>query len=225
MPSTAGQYSSWQAKTTLDEKSGVGPALICGAGRLMLAWTGTDGRLNFQFSGDGKNWFGKKTLSERCPTEPSLSYYNGKFFLLWNGTDRERRLNLMAFDKDGNQVLTKKTYSESSNYRPALVFDGDGRGRFSWVGRGNLQINEALLSGSFDLEYKRTFDDTAPNGPALCLHNDTVFITWAGTGGTPDLNVAELSRGGISLYGELPPHSMMVAKSDLRSSQQRRKLS
>lgn len=202
MASEPNNHASWKPKKTLDESSNVGPALVWGDDRLMLAWTGTDGRLNIKFSGDGTDWTGTKTLPETSSTEPSVAFHDGQFYLLWNGDDADRKLNLMTFDKTGSTVITKRTYDETSNWRPALAFDADGLGRVSWTGRGNNLINEALLSSdAVHLTYKRTFYDTASNGPALCRYQQRMFLTWAGTDSASALNISELSRGGVSVYG------------------------
>ncbi|MGC2084490.1 MAG: hypothetical protein WA702_14170 [Bradyrhizobium sp.] len=204
MASEPNDYASWKPKKILDERSHVGPALVWGDDRLMLAWTGTDGRLNIKFSGNGTDWSSTRTLPETCSTEPSVAFHDGQFYLLWNGDDPDRKLNLMTFDKTGSTVMTKRTYGETSDWRPALAFDADGLGRVSWTGRGNNLLNEALLSpNAVQLTYKRTFYDTASNGPALCRHQQRIFLTWAGTDSKTELNVADLSRGGVSVYGML----------------------
>ncbi len=85
---------NWSNKHTLNEQSNHGPVLQFFNGRVFLAWTGTDDRLNVMSSGDlGATWQNKRTLNEASPTEPALAIFGGKLILMWNGTDSANRLN------------------------------------------------------------------------------------------------------------------------------------
>jgi hypothetical protein len=78
-------------KIVLNERSAVnaGPALASDADMLYLAWTGTDGSLNFMRSGDfGVSFLGKLTFEgSRKDCGPALSVDNsGVICVGWTGT-------------------------------------------------------------------------------------------------------------------------------------------
>ena len=72
----------WNATNTAHEN---GVALLSHAGRLWLAWTGTDRRLNVMSSPDGVTFDQKVTLDERSTTAPSLTVHNGRLVIGWTG--------------------------------------------------------------------------------------------------------------------------------------------
>jgi len=80
---------------------------------------------------------------------------------------------------------------------------------FSWAGSGNELLN--LLhseSGSISEflaspNYKRTFYATASNDPCLCEFKGKMFLGWTGTDFKRHVNVAQLSRGAVAVYGRL----------------------
>src|SRR5262249_43131 len=143
-------------------------------GRLFLAWTGTDDRLNVMSSGDlGATWQNKRTLNETSPTEPALAIFNGKLILLWNGTDSPSHLN---FIESADGALTwgnKWTMGDTSDHHPAMADGADHVPYFCWAGSGNELLNllhsETGNTNGFQVSpnYKRTFRDTAVNGPCL----------------------------------------------------------
>ena len=209
MSSTDPALHNWVNKHTLPEHSHAGPALAFGNGRLFLAWTGTDTRLNVISSADGVNWSGKQTLNETSPTEPSLVSHNGVLYLLWNGTDSANKLNIIESHDMGASFSNKITLGETSDHHPAMTFGADGLPRLSWTGSGNALLNELIsetgTTNGFAATpaYKRMFSDTGANGPSLCAFRGRAFVGWTGTDHDNRVNVAELSRGAVAVYGEL----------------------
>jgi hypothetical protein len=176
MSSTDRNLQSWGNKSTSTETSAHGPALLFINGRLFLAWTGTDSRLNVMSSADlGATWQPKVTLNETSSTEPALAFWNVSLILMWTGTDG--RLNFEQSSDGGFTWTNKITLSDTSQHHPAMAIASDGIPWFSWAGVGlqtpnqiNLLHSENGQISGFEAtpNYKRTFDDTAANGPALC---------------------------------------------------------
>lgn len=209
MSSTDPALHNWVNKHTLPEHSHAGPVLAFGNGRLFLAWTGTDTRLNVISSTDGVNWSGKQTLNETSPTEPSLVFHNGVLYLLWNGTDSANKLNIIESHDMGASFSNKITLGETSDHHPAMTFGADELPRLSWTGSGNALLNELIsetgTTNGFEATpaYKRTFTDMGANGPSLCTFRGLTYVGWTGTDVDHRVNVAELSRGAVSVYGKL----------------------
>jgi hypothetical protein len=64
-------------------------------GTLVLAWTGTDHRLNVMTSQDGTNFGNKVTFNETSAFAPALAFApNAPFFIAWTGTDAQKHLNV-----------------------------------------------------------------------------------------------------------------------------------
>jgi hypothetical protein len=80
---------------------------------------------------------------------------------------------------------------------------------FCWAGSGNALLNllhsESGNTNGFlaSPNYKRTFYDTAANGPCLCEFKGKMFVGWTGTDSKNHVNVAQLSRGAVAVYGHL----------------------
>jgi hypothetical protein len=201
---------NWSNKHTLNEQSNHGPALQMLNGRLFLAWTGTDNRLNVMSSGDlGATWQNKRTLNETSPTEPSLAVFNGKLIVMWNGTDSANHLNFIESADMGLTWVNKVTIGDTSGHHPAMAVGVDQVPYFCWAGSGNESLNllhsENGATSGFQASpnYKRTFYDTASNGPCLCAFKGKMFIGWTGTDFSHHVNVAQLSRGAVAVYGHL----------------------
>src|SRR5262249_19796307 len=160
-------------------------------------------------STDGVTWSGKKTLNETSPTEPSLTFHNGVLYLLWNGTDSADELNIIESHDMGGTFVNKTTLRETSGHHPAMVFGADNLPRLTWTVSGNTLLNELIsetgTTSGFQRPpaYKRTFYDTGANGPCLCSFRGRIFIGWTGTDSEHRVNVAELSRGAVVVYGHL----------------------
>jgi hypothetical protein len=201
---------NWGNKHTLNEQSNHGPVLLLFNGRLFLAWTGTDNRLNVMSSTDlGASWQNKRTLNETSPTEPALCAFGGRLILMWNGTDSQNHLNFIESADGGLTWGNKVTIGETSGYHPGMVVGADQVPYFCWAGSNNNLLNlmhsETGTTNGFlaSPNYKRTFYDTASNGPCLCTFKRKVLIGWTGTDPGGHVNVAQLSRGAVAVYGHL----------------------
>jgi hypothetical protein len=201
---------NWSNKHTLNEQSNSGPALQMFNGRLFFAWTGTDSRLNVMSSADlGASWQNKRTLNETSPTEPALCIFNGKLILMWNGTDSANRLNFIESNDGGLTWGNKITLGDTSGHHPAMAVGVDHVPYFCWAGSGNNLLNvlhsETGTTNGFLVtpNYKRTFRDSAINGPCMCEFQGKMFIGWTGTDSDHHVNVAQLSRGAVAVYGRL----------------------
>jgi len=190
-------------KATLREASVAAPALITAAlrglplpGRLYLAWTGTDGRLNVMSSDNGRDFTNKVTLGETSNVAPALVDYEGRLYLAWTGTDG--RLNVMRSD-NGRDFTNKVTLGETSVHAPALVVFS-ARLNIAWTGTdGRLNIMSSLDGLKFgdpaQGDEKVTLADTSIAAPALSrLVNlrGGGYIAW--TGADKRLNMRFISR-------------------------------
>jgi hypothetical protein len=210
MSTQDGTLHNWSNKHTLKEQSNHGPALQMFNGRLFLAWTGTDNRLNVMSSADlGATWQNKRTLNETSPTEPALAIFNAKLILLWNGTDSPSHLNFIESSDGGLTWINKVTIGNTSDHHPAMAVGADHVPYFCWAGSGNELLNllhsETGNTNGFQVtpNYKRTFRDSAINGPCLCEFKEHMFIGWTGTDSAHSVNVAQLRRGAVVVYGHL----------------------
>ncbi|HLZ21426.1 MAG TPA: hypothetical protein VKQ30_04810 [Ktedonobacterales bacterium] len=137
------------SKVTLHETSIDGPAFWSqesdGApvGPLtVLAWTGTDRRLNFIYSNNGTAFFGKVTLNETSIARPAVARGPGAdgqastapVALAWTGTDPGRHLNVLY--RLANGTTMKLTVPNNNSFTaPAL----------GWLSQDT--INKTLLLG------------------------------------------------------------------------------
>ena len=81
----------------LDETSRTGPAIAEHNGRMYMAWTGTDNKLNVMQSRDGVDWGAKIRLDEESDHPPAL-VSNGRYlFMAWIGRGNGK-LNVMRSD-------------------------------------------------------------------------------------------------------------------------------
>jgi hypothetical protein len=207
---------NWGNKHTLNERSDHGPALQIFNGRLFIAWTGTDEHLNVMSSADwGATWQNKRTLPEKSHTEPAFTIFNGKLILMWSGTDSDlihpdqrHHLNFIESSNGGLNWGHKVTIGDRSDYHPAMAVGVDNVPYFCWTGLDkektiNLLHSEDGTIKAFNANpnYKRTFRNRSANGPCLCEFKGKVFIGW--TGPDKQVNVAQLSRGAVAVYGLL----------------------
>ena len=201
---------NFTGKTTLEERSLVGPALAfapIGGGRLFMAWAGTDARLNVMSSLDARSFAYKITLEERSSLTPSLtvaSIGGGRLFLAWTGTDG--RLNVMS-SLDGVNFGYKMVLEDRSNAGPTLCTVGsllylgftgtDGRLNLLQSADGLRFGNRVILEersstrpaalGGKVVDVNRSFA-----GPVLMTLGTTLYIAWTGTDTTRRLNLARV---------------------------------
>jgi hypothetical protein len=174
-------------KVTLTDTSKAGPGLTTFDGRLYLAWTGTDGRLNVARASDGLHFEDKVTLSERSRelAAPPLTAFDGKLYLAWTGVDQH--LNVMS-SSDGRSFDSKVTLGERSLVGgPALAVYG-GKLYLAWTGT-DRHVNVISSSDGKNFQDKVRLDDTAIDAPAIAGFEGRLFLAWAQSLGG-DLNVS-----------------------------------
>jgi hypothetical protein len=180
----------------LDEKSSTSCALAARSGEVLLAWTGSDYRINILSSADGRVFEGKQTLGHRSsktvqtsssvgtdgfsqtttstePLAPALAVAHRGRFMAWTGTDG--RPNVWGADLPGpaHAVLPERT-----GHPPALAPWRDELA-LAWTG-SDRRLNVAWTQGgAFGSPY--TFDETSAHGPALAGVSDELALAWTGT--------------------------------------------
>lgn len=120
------------SKVILPETSIDGPALWTQRGPSapvgpagVLAWTGTDGRLNFMYTNDGVHFFGKTTVNETSFVRPAVVRGTGEgaqvapVALAWTGTDAGHHLNVL-YSVPGSTPMKLTLWSDNSFTAPAL---------------------------------------------------------------------------------------------------------
>jgi hypothetical protein len=118
-------------RVTLPEQTPFGPALAFVEGRLLLSWTGNDGRLNLAEVAPDGALAGKRTLDERSAAGPALVGRRSSgaaapdLHLFWSGTDDRTRLNVITAD-DGAAFAAKLTFDDQTSQRPAVALH-DGK--------------------------------------------------------------------------------------------------
>jgi hypothetical protein len=202
---------NWNGKATdWNNASDHALALASGLGRLFMAWTGTDERLNVHGSTDLVHWLNKSTLNETSNHGPALSFGNGRLFMAWTGTDGH--LNVIS-SADGVQWSNKVTLGDTSPTAPGLAFFNNTL-FLLWCGTdGNRSLNVMQSVDGTHWGNKVTFGESSDSAPAMalerldgavpflcwCEFQNRMYVAWTGT--ETHLNVAVLSLGGVSAYG------------------------
>lgn len=70
------------------------PALTAFAGRIWIAWTGTDPARTLSVMSFDGSFRGKTVLPATSSASPALLTAGGRLFIIWAGTDAQRRLNI-----------------------------------------------------------------------------------------------------------------------------------
>lgn len=73
-----------------------GPALVSHGGRVWLAWTGGDRRLNVMSSTDGVSFDRKVVIDERSSAQPALAVHNGRLLIAWTGGGNKLNIATLA---------------------------------------------------------------------------------------------------------------------------------
>jgi len=190
---------------TLREKSSAAPALTSWQGRLYVAWTGTDTRLNVMSTPDGRSFSDKIRLDEKSyRTEssssmgpggssttdyiclsPALAGSASGVNLAWTGSDGH--LNVQLARSAGSPAHLRLL--ETSRVAPSLAALGGGIA-LAWTGSDrhvNLLVSRG---GSFSGAVR--LDETSTHSPAVCTHLGRLFL--AGTGSDGRLNLARLGQ-------------------------------
>ncbi len=198
------------SKVTLGETSIDAPAFFSTSGAFqgtpystVIAWTGTDQRLNVMTSTDGLHYGHKITLNEFAAVSPSVvQLSNGAVVLAWigSGTDTAHHVNVL-YNVYGTQK--KVTLTQTSIGTPALaVFKGsqtlNGNLTLAWTGTDpnhSLNVMGILLtSDAFGLGPKNVLSRFSSNaGPSLQMIGNAVVLGWATK--TTHLNFASSSDG------------------------------
>lgn len=150
------------SKITLPETSVDGPALWTQRGpsapvgpAAVLAWTGTDGRLNFMYSNTGSTFFGKTTLNQRSFVRPAVVRGTGEgavvapVALAWTGTDAGHHLNVLYW-VPGSTPMMLTLWRETSFTAPALEWLNGTTLLLAWAGTDAghaLNILPVIISG------------------------------------------------------------------------------
>lgn len=134
------------SKVTLPDTSFDGPALWTQRGPSapvgpagVLAWTGTDGRLNFEFTNDGVHFFGKKTLNEYSGLRPAVVRGTGEggvdapVAMAWRGADSGHHLNVL-YAVTGSPTMTLTLWQDDSFTSPALEWLDSNTLLLVWAG-------------------------------------------------------------------------------------------
>ena len=94
------------AKATTEEKaysnpkdsfSETGPALVSHAGRVWVAWAGSDRQLNVMSSSDGVSFDHKVVLDERSSAQPALAVHDDRLLIAWTGGGNRINVATLAF--------------------------------------------------------------------------------------------------------------------------------
>lgn len=91
---TTEEHAYW---TSGERSSATGPALLSHAGRLWVAWAGSDGRVNLMGSPDGVTFDYKVVLDERTAAQPSLAVHDGRLALAWTGGGNRINVAMLTF--------------------------------------------------------------------------------------------------------------------------------
>ncbi|HWC11819.1 MAG TPA: hypothetical protein VG455_11410 [Acidimicrobiales bacterium] len=75
-----------------------GPALVSHAGRVWVAWTGRDRRLNVMSSADGVSFDHKAVLDERSSAQPALAVHDGRVVIAWVGGGNKINVATLTFE-------------------------------------------------------------------------------------------------------------------------------
>ena len=79
-----------------DSPNGTGPALVSHGGRLWVAWTGSDRRLNVMSSRDGMTFHQRVVLDERSSVQPALAVHDDRLVMAWAGGGNRINLATLA---------------------------------------------------------------------------------------------------------------------------------
>ncbi|WP_457651694.1 hypothetical protein [Rhodocaloribacter sp.] len=66
-------------------------------GKVFMAWTGMDGKINVMRSRDGVDWGAKIRLDETSSKSPTLTTFDDELILAWIG-EHDRKINVARSD-------------------------------------------------------------------------------------------------------------------------------
>ena len=119
------------AKSRFDEaKSDNAPAVCRHEGRLVIAWTGSDRRINLLTVAEYGPGAPVRLEEARSSSAPALCSHQGRLILAWTGSDR--RINLLTVAEYGPGAPVRLEEARSSS-APALC-SHQGRLILAWTG-------------------------------------------------------------------------------------------
>lgn len=134
------------SKVILPEMSRDGPALWTQRGPSapvgpmgVLAWTGTDGRLNYLFTNDGIHFFGKQIVNEYSAVRPAVvrgtgsGGFDAPVALAWRGADPGHRLNVL-YAVTGAPTVKLTLWQDNTFTSPALEWLDSNTLLLVWAG-------------------------------------------------------------------------------------------
>jgi hypothetical protein len=174
----------------LAARSSVRVALASAAGRLCLAWTGTDGRLNLLSSLDGECFGDQLTLDDRSRQRdpnlvvavldsalnesvelgPALAPAASGLYLAWTGTDRRLNFWRTGVGTEGRQIL-----SDRSRVAPALA-STERAVVLAWIGEDHDLHLRRGRDGILTEQW--TLGKAGWGGPAVALQDDRMVLAW-----------------------------------------------
>ncbi len=199
-------------KVTPPEESDNPPALASHNGRVFIAWTGTDEKINLMFSDDdGISFKGKIRLNETSDFSPALASHNGRLYIAWTG-EGDGELNVARINLFGNTaggfgiegIEQKRVLGDTSDFAPAIA-SHNGRLFLAWTGMGAHKLNLIFSDDNgASFKGKRTFTDSSDAAPVIAS-NGSLFYSWSGEG-EDLLNVARVvlfgnTAGGFGIEG------------------------
>jgi hypothetical protein len=196
-------FSALTGRALLDALSEAGPALAAGlGGRLFVAWTGMDTRLNLATSSNGRTLSEKIVLDDRSGRGPALAADDGLLYLGWVGVDG--RLNVgrttalaAGFTRMGEVVDGKTGWglAATSDAAPALAVGG-GRVAVAFrVADQRIGLMWAPTGATAFAERDRVIlTEQTLGAPALASVDGRLLLSWTGT--DQRLNVAEVASDG-----------------------------
>ena len=111
--------SLFAQKIRLDERSTFGPSVTEHYDVMVVAWTGTDGRINIMQSRDGIDWGSKIRLDEQSNHPPVIASDGDYLYLAWTGRS-DNKLNVIQ-SRDGIDWGSKIRLDEESDLAPGLA--------------------------------------------------------------------------------------------------------
>jgi hypothetical protein len=191
---------------SLTGQSNQAPALTTFGGRLYVAWTGLDSRLNMASSADGVHFSTPVTFNTFSGSSPALAAFNGRLYLGWTGFDG--RINL-ASSPDGARFDRAEVFAQTS-FKPVVIAkintqmemapalaSFDGRLWLAWTGSDpQHHLNSMSSADGMTFSQLTTYPATSEDAPALVVQHgtspnqpDRLVLGWTGVGNKL-LNVA-----------------------------------
>ena len=124
----------------------------------IVAWTGTNKKLNVQIGTNGT----PITLQQTSNNGPAIAYFKGTYYLVWTGTNGQLNVSTSA---DGINWSQPSTLSQTSDNGPTLAVSPSGVLYLGWTGTNN-KLNYMTL-GSSGWSTATTINETSND--AYCL--------------------------------------------------------